>query len=120
MVEVAFVRVQQSARVLAAVAVTLADVFCAELGALLRHFGKVHRHDDGRHTNHAVGGAHGVVTGANWQLDPLAPSDGTDVAIALDVECRSYIRGHLAERIRRRANVNRLPVAVEHEHDGLV
>ena len=42
------------------------------------------------------------------------------MVLAFDVQRGGDVRGHLAERVRRRANVDRLPVAVEHEHDGLV
>ena len=40
--------------------------------------------------------------------------------IALDVERGRDIRRHLAERVLRRTNVNRLPVAVKHQHNCLV
>src|ERR1035438_2867513 len=77
-VEAAFVRVQQAARVLAAVAVALADGAGAELRALLRHTRIVHRDNDGRHADRAARGAHGVVAGANRQRDPFVPHDGAE------------------------------------------
>ena len=49
-----------------------------------------------------------------------AQSLRTRIVAQLDVERGGDVRGHLAERVLRRANVDRLPVAVEHEHDGLV
>ena len=123
-VEAAFVRAQQRAGVLAAVAVALADVLRAELRALLRHLGVVHRHDDRRHADRAAHGVHGVVAVANRQRDPLVPSDGTECfrtgIFAFDFERGGDVRRHLAERILRRANVDRLPVAVQHQHDCLV
>ena len=45
-VEAAFLRLQQLVRVLAAIAVAFANRFRAELRALLRHPGKVHRQPD--------------------------------------------------------------------------
>ena len=77
-VEAAFVRAQQRAGVLAAVAVALADGAGAELRALLRHARVVHRHDDGRHADRAAHGAHGVVPVANRQRDPFVPRDGAE------------------------------------------
>ncbi len=73
-IQAALGRVQQAARVLAAIAVALADVLRAELRAFLRHFGKVHRHDHCRHTDRAMHGAHGMVADANRKRDPLVPT----------------------------------------------
>jgi hypothetical protein len=97
-VEVALVRVQQAAGALAAVAVALANGLGTELWAFFRHLGKVHRHDNGRHTDGTACGAHGVVTGANRQRDPLVPSDGpecfrTGTIAKLDVERGGGVRG---------------------------
>src|SRR5262245_30693224 len=52
--------------------------------------------------------------------DPLVPSHGTDVAVVFDVERGGHVGGHLAERVLRCANVDRLPVAVEHQHNRFV
>ena len=45
---------------------------------------------------------------------------GHDVAFAFDVQSGGHVRGHLAKRILRRANVDRLRVAVQHQHNRLV
>ena len=37
-----------------------------------------------------------------------------------EIEGGGGIRGELAEGIGRRANINRLPVAVQYQYDGLV
>jgi hypothetical protein len=50
-IQAALVRAQYAARALAVVAVALADGAGAELWALLRHLGVIHRHNDGRHAN---------------------------------------------------------------------
>ena len=70
-------------------------------------------------------GAHGVVAVANRQRDPFVPRDGaecfrTGIIAKFDFQRGRHVRCHLAERVGWRANVDRLPVAVEHEHDGLV
>ena len=39
---------------------------------------------------------------------------------AVNLQCCRDVRYHLAERFGRRANVDRLPVAVEHQHNCLV
>ena len=78
MVEAAFVRLQQLAGILAAIAVTLANRLGAELRALLWHPGIVHHHNHRRHTDCAACGAHGVIAFTNRQRDPLVPRDGTD------------------------------------------
>src|SRR5204862_303622 len=60
-----------------------------------------------------------LVLNRNWQaINIRTPQDAfcqmaTNVATALDIEGDEHIR-HLAERVLRRANVYRLPVAVEH------
>jgi hypothetical protein len=41
---------------------------------------------------------------------------GTNVAIPLDLQCRGDVGGHHAERLLRRANVDRLPVAVQNQN----
>lgn len=119
-VEAAFVQFQQLARILAAIAVALANRLGAELRTLLRHLGEVHCHNHRRHADRATRSAHGIVAFAHRQRDPLVPGDGTDVALALDVERRGYIRCHLAECVLRCANVDRLPIAVQHQHNRLV
>src|SRR5512142_2738716 len=50
-VQAALVRAQDTAGVLAAVAVALTDGPGTELRALLGHLGVIYGHDDGRHTN---------------------------------------------------------------------
>ena len=62
-VQAAFVRLEQLARVLAAVAVALANCLRAELRALLRHFGEVHRDNHRRHADRTTCGAHEVSIG---------------------------------------------------------
>ena len=52
--------------------------------------------------------------------DPFLPGDGPDMVLAFDVQARGHVRSHLAERLLRRANVDRLPVAVQHQHNRLV
>src|SRR4030095_6789812 len=64
----------------------------------------------------AARGAHGMVALAHRQRDPFVPLDGPDAALAFDVECGGPVRRHLAERVLRRANVDRLTVAAEHPH----
>src|SRR6185295_589310 len=72
-IETAFVRVQQHAGVLAAIAVALANVLRAELRPLLRHARVVDRHDDSRHADRPARGAYKRVVLADWQRDPLVP-----------------------------------------------
>ena len=64
--------------------------------------------------------AYGMVAVANGQRDPLVPLHGaecfrTGTIAEIDVECGGGVRGHLAERAGWDADVDRLPVAVEHE-----
>src|ERR1035441_1181937 len=85
-VQAALVRVQEPASILAAVAIALAYGLGAQLRALLRHLGIVHRHDDGGHTDLAANGMHRLVLVAHGQGDPLLPVYGTDVVLALDLK----------------------------------
>jgi len=62
---------------------------------------------------------HRVVALAHRQGDPFVPFDWaecqhTATVVQLDIERDGGVRGHLAEGLRRRANVDRLPVTVEH------
>jgi hypothetical protein len=54
------------------------------------------------------------------QRDPLVPFHRANEFIALDVERGRDVRRHLAERVLRRADVDRLPVAVQHQHNVLI
>src|SRR6058998_830611 len=54
MVEAAFIRTQQRARVLTTIAVPLANGLRAELRALLGHLGEVQRHNHCRHADRAT------------------------------------------------------------------
>jgi hypothetical protein len=124
-VEAAFGRMQQAAGVLAAVAVALAYVSRVQLRALLRHARVIHRHNHSRHADGTVRSMHELVLRPDWQRDPLVPRDrahcfGMATFAELDVERGGHVRRHLAKRILRRANVDRLPVAVKHEYDVLV
>ena len=91
-------------------------------GNRCQYTGKLLKPDEGSldHVLPRSRGAHGVVAFAHRQRDPLVPRDGTNVAFAFDVESGGHVRCHLAKRVLRRANVDRLPVAVEHQHDRLV
>ena len=120
-----------AAGVLAAVAVALADVPGAELRALLRHLGEVHRHDDRRHADRAAHGTHGVVAVADGQRDPFVPGDWAElrsaefgvrsaVASSRNSSRGGDVGGHLAKGVLWRANVDRLPVAVQDQHNRLV
>src|ERR1039458_2564882 len=88
-VQAALVRLQEPASVLAAVSIALTDGLGAQLRALLRHLGIVHRHDDGRHANLAANGMHCLVLLADRQCDPLLPAYWTDVVPGLDLQARS-------------------------------
>src|SRR3954470_11725620 len=115
MVNVALIRLEQRASVLATIAVTVANVLRAELRALLWHSREIRQHDYRRHTN---GTAHGVdrsVLLANRQTDPFIPLHGTDVIFALDFESCCHTSGHLAKGLCRRPNVDRLPIPVQHQ-----
>jgi len=68
---------------------------------------------------------YGIVAFAYRQRDPLLPGYRpkclrTATVAQVDVKRGDSVRGHLAERVLRRANVDRLPVAVEHQHNRLV
>ncbi len=52
--------------------------------------------------------------------DPLVPRHGTDVVLAVNLQGGRDVRCHLAKRVGGRANVNRLPVAIEHQHYRLI
>ena len=119
-VEAALVRVQEAARVLATVAVALANGAGAELRALLRHLGEVNRHDDRRHANGATNRVDGVILLADWQTNPFVPRHRANVLFALDFQASGHVGRHLAERLRWRAHVDGLPVAVEHQHGRFV
>src|SRR3954468_6197378 len=115
MVNVALIRLEQCASVLATIAVTVANGLRAELRALLWHSREIRQHDYRRHTN---GTAHGVdrsVLLANRQTDPFIPLHGTDVIFALDFESCCHTSGHLAKGLCRRPNVDRLPIPVQHQ-----
>ena len=120
MVQAAFGRVQQAARVLAAVAVALADIAGVELRSLFGHLRKIYGHNHRGHPDRTLNGLDGVIARADRQRDPLIPSDWANVARAFDVQGRGRIRRHLAEGVGGRANVDRLPVAVEHQNDAFV
>ena len=66
-VEAAFVRVQQHAGILAAVAVALADVLRAELRAFLPHARIVYGFDDGRHANRAAATGDAAPRDGKWE-----------------------------------------------------
>ena len=123
-VEVALGRVQQAAGVLAAVTVALTDVLGAELRALLGHLGEVHGHDDRRHTDGAARSPDSIIALTHRQRDPLRPTHRPERfragAITLNVQRRRRVRCHLAERIRRRADIDRLPIPVQHQNNVLV
>src|SRR6266404_138432 len=116
MVQAALIWAQYAAGVLTAVVVALADGLGAQLRALLRHLGIVYRHDDRGHTNLAANGMHRLVLFADRQSDPLLPGYWTDMVLTLDFEAGGHVGSHHAERLLRRAHVNGLPVAVEHQH----
>src|SRR6185503_8763394 len=61
-----------------------------------------------------------VVAFANRQRDPLVPRDWTNVVLALDFERGRDVGCHLAESLLWRAHIDRLPVLVQDQHDGLV
>ena len=121
-VQAALGGMQQAAGVLAAVAIALANGAGGKLRPPARHAGIVHRHNHGRHPDGPARRADGVVARANGQRDPFRPRHRPDVAVVgpADVQGRGGIRGELAEGIRRRANIDRLPVAIQHQYDGLV
>ncbi len=120
MVEAAFARLQQLSGVLAAIPITLANSPGAEFGTAPWHLGEVHGHNHGGHPDRAAHGLHRVIGGADGQSDPFLPGHGPDVAFAFDLEGGGDIGGHLAKGIGRRANVDRLPVAIQHQHDRFV
>ena len=111
---------QHRAGVLAAVAVALTDAASGELRAFLRHPGVVHRHDDRRHADLAVHRPDELVLGPDGQLDPLVPFHRSDPVLALDFEPGRHFGGHHAEGFLWRADIDRLPVPVQNQHDGLV
>ena len=116
MVQAAFIRVQQASGVLAAVVVALADRLGAEARAPLRHFGIVHRHNDRGHTDLAANGMHRFVLFTDGQCNPLLPGYWTDVVLAFYFQAGGHVGGHHAERVLRRAHVDGLPVAIQHQH----
>src|SRR6059036_2870619 len=101
MIEAAFVRLQHLACVLAAVAVALTNRLRAELRALLRHLGEVHRHNYRRHADLAAHRLHGVVscgrtgsaihssqvTGRMWSSRSISRAVATLVAIMQNASC---------------------------------
>src|ERR1017187_414645 len=93
MVKATIRRVQDPASILAAVAIALADGLGAQLRALLRHLGIVHRYDNGGHTDRAANGMHRLVLIADWQLDPLLPGYWTDVVLAFNFQAGGNIGG---------------------------
>jgi len=72
------------------------------------------------HANRAAHRVHSLVLWADRQRDPLVPGHWADVVLARDLQPGGHVRGHLAERLLRRAHVDGLPVAVEHQHGRFV
>lgn len=117
-----------AAGVLAAIVVAIANGPGAELRALLRYLGVVHRHDDGWHTNLAANGMDCLILVANRQSDPLLPRFGSEErrgargerrilrilrSRVINFQAGGDVGGHYAERLLRRAHVDSLPVAVK-------
>jgi hypothetical protein len=63
--------------------------------------------------------ANGIVVLTHRQLDPLGPTSGRHV-LAIDIESRGHVGGHLHERLLGRAHIDRLPVAVKHQYNRSV
>ena len=61
-------------------------------------------------------GLHRMVLRTDGQRDPLVPGYGTDVVFAFDVQSGRHVCRHHAKRLLRCADVDGLPVAVEHQH----
>jgi hypothetical protein len=61
-----------------------------------------------------------LVLRTDRQLDPILPFHWTDVLLALDLQTRSDVGRHLAERFCRRADVDSLPVPVQDENGRFV
>src|SRR5258708_3965474 len=57
-----------------------------------------------------------LVLFADRESDPLLPGYWTDMVLTLDFEAGGHVGGHHAERLLRRAHIDGLPVAVEHQH----
>lgn len=125
MIQAAFLRAQETSGVLATVAIPLTNGPCAELRTFLRDFGKVHRHNNRGHADNASRRMYGIILRPDRQRNPFVPGHGTKVLclaiiVQFDIERRRHIRGHLAKDFLRRTNIDRLPVAIEHQHGVLV
>lgn len=102
--------------VLAAVSITFPDSAGAEFRAFDWHLGVSRQHNHRWDPDWAMHGINRSIALPDWQSEPFRPVHWTNHFLALDFEGGSSPVHHLAERMRRSAHVDRLPVAVQDEN----
>src|SRR5688572_12519849 len=115
-IDAAFVGTKQLAGVLAAVAIPFANRAGAELRALLRNLRKIRQHNHRRQTNLSAHGMHNAILWPDRQTYPFLPRHGTDLVFTLNLQRGRHARGHLTKGLRRRAHIDRLPIAVQDKY----
>jgi len=117
-VDVAFTGREFAAGVLADATIAFPNPPRAEARATQRNFSIVRRDDDRWHPHRTAWRVDLVVVLAHRQREPDLPANGHDVIVALHVESGCASGRHHAERLSRCLDMDRLPVAVQHEDCG--
>jgi hypothetical protein len=117
MIEIQIFALKNMAAVLAGVAVAFEDVVTREFDLLFRQPVKHHQQDDSRNPDFEGNGGDGFrVRLLLGKIAPLVKTECLESAVGIAEDNLGVPFKHKSQRASRRANVDRLPEAVEHQH----
>ena len=116
MIDIALMRSELLACVLAVATVPLPNSLGRELGPALRHLVVTGQNQNSRDPNQAADCSDCVIFFPNRKTDPILPSNRAHVAGAKHVEGSRVAVCHHAKGLRRRLHIDRLPISIQYEN----